>query len=84
MLLGAALAGVPAAEATVSFERTDVTLPAAPDSVALGDLDGEHGKDIVVGLWSPGTVGVMLNNGDGTFAPLQPYVKRPVRRARRK
>ena len=71
MLLGAALGGVPAAGASVSFERTDVALPAAPDSVALGDLDGVNGKDIVVGLWSPGSVGVMLNHGDGTFAAMQ-------------
>ena len=65
MLLGAALGGVPAAGASVGFVRTDVALPAAPDSVALGDLDGVNGKDIVVGLWSPGKVGVMLNQGDG-------------------
>lgn len=73
MLLGAALVGVPTAGASVSFDRTDVPLAAAPDSVAIGDLDGVHGKDIVVGLWSPGSVGVMLNNGDGTFAAMQPY-----------
>ena len=34
----------------MSFTRTDIALPAAPDSVALGDLDGVHGKDIVVAL----------------------------------
>jgi hypothetical protein len=27
----------------VSFERADVLLPGAPDSVALGDLDGVSG-----------------------------------------
>ena len=73
MLLGAALGGVPAAGAAVSLQRTDVTMPAQPDSVAIGDLDGKQGKDIVVGLWSPGKVGVMLNHGDGTFAPMQQY-----------
>jgi hypothetical protein len=73
MLLGAALGGLPDAVAAVSFERTDVALPAAPDSVAIGDLDGVHGKDIVVGLWSPGKVGVMLNHGDGTFAAMEQY-----------
>ena len=57
MLLGAALGGVPCAVASVSFERTDVALPAAPDSVAIGDLDGANGKDIVVGLWSPAASG---------------------------
>src|SRR5215210_916176 len=73
MLLGAALGGVADASASVSFERTDIFLPSAPDSVAIGDLDGVHGKDIAVGLWSPGSVGVMLNHGDGTFAPMQAY-----------
>ena len=37
-----------------------------------------HGKDIVVGLWSPGTVGVMLNHGDGTFAAMQQYSAGPA------
>jgi hypothetical protein len=69
MLLGAILGGVPAADASVTFERTDIALPASPDSVAIGDLDGQHGKDIAIALWSPGSVGVMLNNGAGTFAP---------------
>jgi Ca2+-binding RTX toxin-like protein len=46
-------------------------------SVALGDLDGVHGKDIVVALWQPGAVGVMLNHGDGTFGALQQYSAGP-------
>jgi hypothetical protein len=65
------------ANATVGFQRTDVALTAAPDSVAIGDLDGRNGKDIVVALWSPGSVGVMLNHGDGTFAPMQAYTAGP-------
>ena len=36
-----------------------------------------NGKDIVVGLWSPGTVGVMLNHGDGTFAAMEQYSAGP-------
>ena len=46
-------------------------------SVALGDLDGVHGKDIVIALWQPGSVGVMLNHGDGTFGALQQYSAGP-------
>jgi Ca2+-binding RTX toxin-like protein len=72
VLLGAALGGAPAG-ASVSFDRTDVPLPAAPDSVALGDLDGRNGPDIAIAFPALGSVGVMLNHGDGTFAAMQSY-----------
>lgn len=36
-----------------------------------------RGKDIAVALSSPGSVGMMLNNGDGSFAPMQPYTAGP-------
>ncbi len=81
LLVGAALGavpiGLPTADATVSLGRTDIFLAAAPESVAIGDLDGQHGKDIVVALPSTGSVGVLLNNGDGTFATMQPYSAGP-------
>jgi hypothetical protein len=76
VLLGAALGGEPA-RASVSFQRTDVALPGAPDSVALGDLDGRNGKDIVVAFPALGSVGVMLNKGDGTFGAPQQYSAGP-------
>src|SRR5215218_3804316 len=72
VLLGASLGGAPA-DASVSFDRTDVPLPGAPDSVAVGDLDGQKGKDIAIAFPALGSVGVMLNNGDGTFAAIQQY-----------
>ena len=50
VLLGASLVGVPVAHAGVGFNRIDVAVPAAPDSVALGDFDGVRGKDIAVAL----------------------------------
>jgi hypothetical protein len=63
-----------------SFARTDYPLhdllkpfdpgPYGVDSVAVGDLDGKNGPDVVA-LASYGSVGtafVLLNNGDGTFA----------------
>ncbi len=71
------LGGVPAASAQVRFERDDIAVPSPPLSVALGDLDGVHGKDIVIALWQPGKVGVMLNHGDGTFGALQQYSAGP-------
>jgi hypothetical protein len=77
MLLGAGLGGVDTAGATVGFDRTDVVLPAAPQSVAIGDLDGVRGKDVVVALPAPGSVGVLLNNGDGTLAAMQQYTAGP-------
>jgi hypothetical protein len=70
VLLGAALGAAPAG-AGLSFNRADVTLPGPPQSVEIGDLDGVHGKDIAIALPSLGSVGVMLNNGDGTFADIQ-------------
>ena len=77
MLLGASLVGVPVAHGDVGFNRIDVAVPAAPDSVALGDFDGVRGKDIAVALVGPGSVGVMLNNGDGTFGALKQYTAGP-------
>ena len=76
MLLGAALGGAPAG-AAVNLTRTDLPLPGAPDSVALGDLDGRNGPDIAIAFPGLGAVGVMLNNGDGTFAALQQYSAGP-------
>ena len=77
VLLGAVLGGAPAADAAVNFQRTDIPLSGAPGSVAIGDLDGRNGKDVVVALPAAGGVGVLLNNGDGTFGALQPYLAGP-------
>jgi hypothetical protein len=61
----------------VSFNRADVALPGAPDSVALGDLDGRNGPDIAIAFPALGSVGVMLNRGDGTFAAMQQFTAGP-------
>lgn len=65
-----ALAGV------FSFSRTDYLLQSSLsglDSVAVADVDGIDGPDIVAlsytGGASASTVNVLLNQGDGTFAP---------------
>jgi len=77
VLLRAALGGVPTAQAAVNFERKDISLSGAPGSVAIGDLDGRNGKDIAVALPASGGVGVLLNNGDGTFGAPQQYLAGP-------
>ena len=47
-------------------------------SVAEADVNGDGRPDLVVTTWSfsptnPGSVGVLLGNGDGTFKPVVTY-----------
>jgi hypothetical protein len=46
-----------------------------PSSVATGDLDDDGDLDLVIGHWGSDflPVSVLLNNGDGTFAPAVNY-----------
>ena len=41
----------------------------APDSVAVGDLNGDGKPDLAIANGNVATVTVLLNNGDGTFRP---------------
>lgn len=59
------------AHAAITFAAPvtyDLGAGAVPDSVALADLDGVRGLDLVVAERSTGSVAVLLNDGDGTFA----------------
>ncbi len=63
-----------------AFTRTDHLLESylsGLDSVAVADLDGKNGPDIIVESLTAGaavgTVNVLLNNGDGTFAPARAF-----------
>ena len=58
-----------AAHAAFSFTRTDVPLSAGPVSLAVGDVDGRDGPDVVATInAAPSKIAVLLNRGDGTFA----------------
>ena len=83
MLLGAALGGVPAAGADGELPAHRHPAGAAPSPSRIGDLDGANGKDIAVALPSAGSVGVMLNHGDGTFARAEAVYRRAAVRGPR-
>ena len=38
-----------------------------PHSVAIGDLNGDGGRDLAVANYGSNTVSVLLGNGDGSF-----------------
>ncbi len=76
-LAGLVLSAPPLSAASNSFvfARTDYLLKsylAGLDSVAVADVDGQNGPDIVVlsytGGGSTGALNILLNNGNGTFA----------------
>ena len=46
---------------------------ANPRDVAVGDLNGDGWVDLVAANELPGTVSVLLNDGDGTFGSASAY-----------
>jgi hypothetical protein len=66
---------VPASTNTFVFDRTDYMLEShlnGLDSVAVADVDGQKGPDIIIVSLTAGSgagiLNILLNNGDGSFA----------------
>ncbi len=54
------------APARISFSRTDTDLDYAPQDIAIADLDGKRGPDMVFAE-TGGSVRIYLNKGNGRF-----------------
>lgn len=57
----------PAARGAVAFERTDYTAGGTANSLAVGDIDGKDGPDIVAVRNDAGLLVRRLNDGTGHF-----------------
>ena len=71
----AILAALPASAQTYMFNRADYATGTGPETLAIGDFNGDGVKDVVVGNTnSPAhTVSVLLGKPDGTFEPNVDY-----------
>ena len=67
-LLGTATLGAGTAGFSI-FNVSSPTTGTAPDSVAVGDFNGDGIPDLAVANEDSSTVTILLGNGDGTFTP---------------
>jgi uncharacterized repeat protein (TIGR01451 family) len=64
-------------QSTGIFEPpTNYAVGSNPLDVAIGDVDGTPGPDLVVGNNGSSSIGVLLNNGDGTFGAMTSFSAR--------
>ena len=53
--------------------HTDFNVGGFPESVYLGDVDGDNDLDVVTANWDDDSVSVLLNNGDGEYRAKTDY-----------
>src|SRR5439155_23776146 len=58
---------------SVSFTTSDYATGMTPNSVAVGDFNGDSKLDLAVANVGSSTVSVLLGNGDGTFQARMDY-----------
>jgi len=54
-------------------DHVDYKVESEPDSIAVGDFNGDKIPDLVVANYNSNTVSVLLGNGDGTFQSAVSY-----------
>ena len=62
------------AQGDLSFTRSDFGVGVSPRSVTVGDFNGDTIEDLATANFQiPGSVSILLGNGDGTFLSAQDF-----------
>src|SRR6185503_19193300 len=74
MLFVAAMLPVVAAAQTASFDAPmDFGVGTNPNSLAVGDFNGDGKADLAIANFASNNISVMLGNGDGSFQAAQSF-----------
>src|SRR5438105_2090066 len=73
VLILVALVITPALSAQSFLPASNVVTGGGPTAVAVGDLNGDGKPDLVIANGNAGTISVLLNAGNGTFAAAVNY-----------